>query len=132
MRVIEQGDGTMDNSCKKVLSELLDVYFLECSYERPQRRVSEAKVFYVGPYLTIHDAARRTKTLPTSLPSLVEAMHIRSLKAEVLENDRYLVEGTRVFNRSSLISVSRDGEPSNGIREFHLPSDFFDTGIELV
>lgn len=122
----------MDNVCKKTLSDLLNVYVLECSYERPQKRVYEAKVFYVGPYLTIDDAARRTKTLPASLPSLVEAMHIRSLKAEVLENDRYLVEGTRVFNRSSLISVSHEGVPTKGTKEFHLPSDFFETGIELV
>ena len=122
----------MENACEKLSFSPIDVYFLECCYERAQRRLAEAKVFFIGPYQSIDDAARRTKTIRSSVRSPLESIHIRSMRAEALHNSRYLIEGTRVFNTSSLVLVNNDGTVAADTREFHLPSDYFDTAIDYV
>lgn len=109
-----------------------NVYFLECEYEHGRRSYRDENVFLIGPYRTVEEANRRTDAVKESLKLPVKAVHIRSCTAERLPNNRYIVEGTRVFSANSMVPVAADGSVNLEVREFHLPSDFFDSSVELV
>lgn len=114
------------------LRQQSSVYFLECEYERGRRSYRDENVFLIGPYRTAEEASRRTNTVTESLKLPVKAVHIRSCSAERLPNNRYIVEGTRVFSANSMVPVAADGSVTIEAKEFHLPSDFFDSSVELV
>ncbi len=113
-------------------SPIKSVYFLECDYEQSRRSYRDENVFLIGPYRSLEDALRRTEVVGESLKQPVRSVRIRKCQAEPLRDDRYVVEGTRVFSTASLVPVAEDGSVSLETREYHLPTDFFDSSVEFV